>query len=158
VNKLIGVFMLSLVFSGWAGEAAAQYISNGYECAPKNIGGEDTRLYFRQQDGGAINISKTATFPVVCPVFIDYYFFEGLYGVGVTLRNGSKTSQTFQCALEEYRVDGVKARSIGRSLTIAAGDWDVISYEPMVVTQYFNYSSIRCILPPGGSIAELAWF
>jgi hypothetical protein len=158
MNKLTGIVIVILALVGWAGEASAQLMSNGYACAPKNIGGEDTRLFFRQQDGVAINLSQTATFPVVCPVVIDYYTWEGSYGVGVTLKNGSSSTQTFSCALEEYRGDGVRQRSIGRSVNIRPGGYDFFNWEVMQVVTDFNYSSLRCILPPKGMIAELAWF
>ena len=140
-------------------ESSAQIVSNGYICAPKNIGGEDTRLFFRQQDGVAENLSSSATFPVVCPIVIDYYSYpEGLYGLGITFRNGSSSTQTFQCALEEYSVDAVKQRSIGKAVSVAPGEFGVLSYELMQVLSEFSYSSVRCILPPRGKIAELAWF
>ena len=78
--------------------ARGENITNGYICEPKNPGGEETRLYFRQQDGVAINLSQSATFPVVCPVMIPFQLppFEA----GVVLKNGVNTTRCFSCALE----------------------------------------------------------
>lgn len=139
-------------------ESSAQIITNGYICAPKNIGGEETRLFFRQQDGVAENLSSSATFPVVCPIAIDYYSFEGFYALSMTFRNGSSSTQTFQCALEEYSLDAVKQRSIGKAVSAAPGEVGFLAYDVRQVLSEFGYSSVRCILPPRGKIAELAWF
>jgi len=142
-------------------EGNAQLVAGGYVCAPKNIGGEDTRLYFRQQDGLAENISKTATFPVVCPIIVDYWYVDdgfAYYGLLMTVRNDSDVSQDFQCALEEYDLLGVKARSLGRSVSVPAGGAGLFDYPYMTVLSEYNYASIRCILPPQGSIIQLSWY
>lgn len=158
MQNMVKTVFFALAFSGWAVGASAQIISSGYECAPKNIGGEETRLFFRQQDGVAMNLSQTATFPVVCPQIIDYYDGGGFYGLGVTLRNGSGATQTFSCALEEYGGDGVKERSIGKTANVRPGDYGVFLWDIMKVVNNFNHSSLRCILPPRGMIVQLVWF
>lgn len=158
MNKFIKILSLTLASFAWSVDASAQLISSGYECAPKNIGGEATRLFFRQQDGVAINLSRNETFPIVCPVIIDYYSFQGFYGLGVTLRNGSESFQKFSCALEEYRGDGLRQRSIGKSANIPPGGFDFFSWDVMMVVSDFNEVTLRCILPPRGMVVQLAWF
>tara|TARA_R110002110_G_scaffold14698_1_gene67589 strand:- start:10091 stop:10597 length:507 start_codon:yes stop_codon:yes gene_type:complete len=155
-------FLSTIAAFGFFPQAShAQFVSNGYICAPKNIGGEETRLYFRQQDGAAVNISRTATFPVVCPIIMDYYYFpEGLalYSAGVTLRNDSDVTQKFQCALEEYNLGGFKEKSTGAAISLEPGGVGLIQYELFETTSELNYAGLRCILPPRGMIAEVIWF
>ncbi len=135
---------------------SAQVISNGYACAPKNPGGEETRLYFRQQDGVAINLSQTATFPVVCPVIIEFGYED--YYTAVALKNGSNATQDFACALEEYNLETVKVRSTGRSIAVPAGQTGFIEYSPIFLANPTNYLSLRCILPPRGMVGEVVWW
>ena len=142
-------------------ESTAQFATNGYVCVPKSIGAEVTQKYFRQQEGVVENLSKTDTFPVVCPLVIDYWTFgdgSAVYGALIGVKNGDKVNRTFKCALEEYNVLGIKERSIGRSVTVAAGDLGVVDYGPLFVASDFNYSTVRCILPPGGMITAVNWF
>ena len=142
-------------------ESSAQLATNGYVCVPKSIGAAVTQKYFRQQEGVVENLSKTDTFPVVCPLVIDYWSFPdgfAVYAALLAVKNGDKVSQTFKCALEEYDVLGRKKRSISRTQRVAAGSIGVIDYGPLVVSTEYNYSTVRCILPPGGMITSLNWF
>lgn len=131
-------------------------ITNGYVCAPKNIGGEDTRLYFRQQDGVAENLSKTATFPVVCPVVITYD--SPPYFVTVAVGQGSDFGQDFACSLEEYTGNAFKVRGIGKSVYLPPGGSDALSWENVYLQDPSNYLSLRCILPPRGGISGVLWY
>lgn len=135
---------------------SAQTISNGYVCEPKNPGGEETRLYFRQQDGVAINLSQSATFPVVCPVIVEFDLEP--YYTAVALKNGSNKIQDFACALEEYNLESVKVRSTGRSIPVPPGNTGIIEYGPVFLTNPVNYLSLRCILPPRGMVGEVVWW
>jgi hypothetical protein len=149
-------FFLLIISTFYPLESVAQSITNGYICSPKNIGGEETRLYFRQQEGVAENISKTATFPVVCPVVIEYDLPP--YFVLVSVGHSSDSSQTIACSLEEYDINAVKVRGIGKSVNLAPGSGDFLSWEEIYLQNPTNYLSLRCILPPLGGIAEVAWF
>lgn len=137
-------------------ESVAQSITNGYICAPKNPGGEETRLYFRQQDGVAINLSQSATFPVVCPVIIA--FDAPPYFAGVDFRNGSSVTQKFSCALEEYDFTATLVRTTGKAISVPANGASSIVYENYYLDSFANYLSLRCIIPPRGMIATVGWF
>lgn len=131
-------------------------VTNGYICAPKNIGGEETRLYFRQQDGVAENLSPTATFPVVCPVLIPAD--NPPYEVLIRADNASDVSQKFACALEEHDESGTKVRSYGQSVILSAHSADDIFWQDIYLLANNHYLSLRCILPPRGGIGIVAWY
>jgi hypothetical protein len=156
MNKLISVSAISLLLAGWAGGLAAQTITNGYVCAPKNPGGEETRLYFRQQDGVAVNLASSATFPVVCPVEIPYG--EDFYDVVVRVGNGNDSTQKFSCALEEYDLGNNLVRSIGKALNLPAYTVGPIAWAGVVLLSESNYLSARCILPPRGQVGLVGWY
>ena len=158
MNKLISVLMVTLAIAGGAGESVAQIISitNGYICAPKNPGGEETRLYFRQQEGVAINLSKSASFPVVCPVIFP--FDEPPYMAGVEFKNGNKVGQKFSCALEEYDSAHNLVKSTGRSIFIPGNGDNYILYDDYYMNHIDNVISIRCIIPPRGMIGAVLYF
>lgn len=165
LNKLYKCLLSFLGFSSvvvflWGPPiATAQEVefSNGYLCASKNPGGEATRLFFRQTDGAAVNLSKTETFPVVCPIVAHYAHFS--HSVAVRVGNAHNFTQTVSCALEEYDGGANKARSYGRSKSIPAGFTDSIIWENIRLssTSTGNYLVIRCILPPLGYITTLGW-
>ena len=140
-------------------KATAQTVefTNAYMCAPKNPGGESTRLFFRQTDGVAINLSKTETFPVVCPIIAHYAHFY--HNVAVRVGNSNNVTQTVSCALEEYDGGANKATSYGRSKKIPAGFTDSIIWENIRLssTNTGNYVVVRCILPPLGFISTVGW-
>lgn len=131
-------------------------ITNGYICEPKNPGGEATRLYFRQQDGVAINLSQSATFPVVCPVIIP--FGEPPFSAAVVFKNGSNATRNFNCALEEYDIFSNLVRSTGQSVSIPAKDSDYISYDFISLVTVTNYLSLRCIIPPRGMVGLVSFW
>jgi len=137
-------------------QSAAQSITNGYVCAPKNIGGEETRLFFRQQDGVAINLSSNATFPVVCPVVVS--LGDPFYDVLIRVGNGSNVTQSPACALEEYDVFSNKVRSTGRAITLPAGFNGPIFWAGITLLNPSNYLSVRCILPPRASVGLVGWY
>ena len=157
MNKLIGALIATLAFAGEAGETAAQIGgTNGYICAPKNPGGEETRLYFRQQEGVAINLSTSATFPVVCPVIIPVD--NPPYMAGVEFKNGNKSGQNFSCALEEYDPAHNLVRSTGRSIYIPGNGNNYILYTDYYLNHVDNNISIRCIIPPRGMIGAVLFY
>lgn len=131
-------------------------VTNGYICAPKNIGGEETRLYFRQQDGVAENLSKTATFPVVCPVLIpaDMPPYEVLIRAG----NAGDVAQNFACALEEHDETGSKVRSYGKSVYLPPHSASDIFWQNIYLLANNHYLGLRCILPPRGGIGIIGWY
>ena len=135
---------------------AQESVTNGYICAPKNPGGEETRLYFRQQDGVAINLASNATFPVVCPVIIP--FDNPPYEASVAFKNGSNATQNFACALEEYDAFANLVRSIGKSVSIPPGGSNLIAYQDIYLLAITNFLSLRCILPPRGMIGWVEWY
>lgn len=153
------VFISAVGFWGFSLMATAQEVefSNGYLCASKNPGGESTRLFFRQTDGVALNLSKTESFPVVCPIVAHYAHFT--HSVAVRVGNSHNFKQTVSCALEEYDGGANKARSYGRSKSIPAGFTDSIIWENIRLssTNTGNYLVVRCILPPLGFITTLGW-
>ena len=131
-------------------------VTNGYICEPKNPGGEETRLYFRQQDGVAINLSQSATFPVVCPVIIP--FLEPPYEAGVVFNNGSSATRRFSCALEEYDQFSNIVKSTGRAIDIPPGESNIIAYQGIFLQFETNYLSLRCIIPPRGEVGLVSFF
>ena len=152
IAVLISTAMLPLLCLAHGGES----ITNGYICSPKNPGGEATRLYFRQQDGVAINLSQSETFPVVCPVIIPY--LEPPYVAGAAFKNGSNATRSFNCALEEYDILSNLVRSTGRAVTIPAGSSDFIAYEGIFTLSDTNYLSLRCIIPPRGMVGVVTFW
>lgn len=157
MNKLVGVVIVALAFAGWAGKATAQgSLTNGYVCQPKNIGGEETRLFFRQQNGQAMNISPSATFPVVCPVVV----IAGVppYQIVMRFGNGGSATQNFACAMEEYDRNFSLLRSIGKSVTIPAGFSNSLDWSNLQALDPSSYFTVRCILPPKGSIGAVFWY
>ena len=138
--------------------ATAQVSStNGYVCAPKNPGGEETRLYFRQQGGQAVNLAPNASFPVVCPVVIDPVFFSS-HAVVIGLANNSSSAQNFSCALEENTIAGDTVRTIGRSLKVNRSSGGAMIWENIALSDATMYFSVRCILPPKGGVSLVAWY
>lgn len=131
-------------------------VSNGYMCDPKNPGGEETRLYYRQQNGLAINIAPNATFPVVCPVILP--FQEPPYEIYVGLVNTGSSMQKFSCAVEENDANGNTVRTQGNSINIPARTGGYLSWEQMFLLAESNYLSVRCILPPKGAVGFLEWY
>ena len=158
--KGLFIYLLTILIVGFVSPllnfAYAQDITNGYVCEPKNPGGEETRLYFRQQDGVAINLSQSATFPVVCPVVIPYQ--DPPYEAVVVFKNGSSATRKFNCALEEYDILSNLVRSTGRAVDIPPGDTDAIVYEDIFLLSEFNYLSLRCIIPPRGMVGFVSWY
>jgi hypothetical protein len=138
--------------------ASAQVAStNGYVCAPKNPGGEETRLYFRQQGGQAVNLAPDASFPVVCPVIIDPVLSSS-HAVVIGLANNNSSTQDFSCALEENTVAGATIRTIGRSLKVGRASGGVMIWENIALSDPTSYFSVRCILPPKGGVSLVAWY
>lgn len=131
--------------------------TNGYLCEPKNPGGEETRLYFRQQDGVAINLSSTATFPVVCPVLTTVIpnDLRPFNGIGVRFGNGRNVTQKFQCALEEYDIGFNLVRSTGKAITLAPFTTNTLQYFDIKLQKLDNYFSLRCIIPPRGQVGHV---
>jgi len=158
VNKVIGIVMATLALAGGGEKSVAQVInaSNGYLCAPKNPGGEETRLYFRQQEGVAINLSQSATFPVVCPVIVPVD--SSPYFAGVEFKNENNTGQNFSCALEEYDPAHNLVRSTGRSVFIPSNGSNYILYTNYYLNNVQNTISIRCIIPPRGMIGSVLFY
>ena len=156
MKKWISAPVVLLLLAGCAGGVAAQTITNGYVCAPKNPGGEETRLYFRQQDGVAVNLASNATFPVVCPVEIP--MGEAYYDVVIRLGNGNDFTQKFSCALEEYDLGNNLVRSIGKAINLDAFNVGPIVWAGVVLLDEGNYLSARCILPPRGQVGLVGWF
>ena len=157
MNKLISVVLVTLGFAVWAGHAVAQgSLTNGYVCQPKNIGGEETRLFFRQQNGTAVNISPYATFPVVCPVVVPAE--DPPYTIVMRFANGSSTNANFQCAMEEYNPGSALIRSIGKSIVIPPGFSDSLGWSNLFALEPSSYFTVRCILPPYGSIGLVYWY
>jgi hypothetical protein len=158
MNKLISIFVAAFTFALWSNGSSAQIISvtNGYICAPKNPGGEETRLFFRQQEGVAINLSTTATFPVVCPVIIPGD--NPPYMAGTEFKNGSSVGQNFACALEEYDPAHNLVKSTGRSIYIPGNGNDYILFTNYYLSSVDNNLSIRCILPPRGMIGSVLFY
>lgn len=156
------VFSVTLLAGAgiYSGETMSQdftsTLTNGYVCDPKNPGGEDTRLYYRQQDGLAINISPTASFPVVCPVQIPFNYAPYYITVGVKNTSAAATEK-FLCALEESDFFGDPVRTIGKSVTLSAGEGNLLAWEGIVPATTSNYLSLRCILPPKGGVTFLNW-
>ena len=149
------VVLMSVV--GGVNVQAQQYtVTNGYVCDPKNPGGEETRLFYRQQDGLAINISPTATFPVVCPVQIA--FDNPPYETSVGFVNTGYSSQRFACALEENDIDGNKTKSLGNAITIPARTAGYLNWSNVLLTNKYHYLSLRCILPPKGAVSWVEWY
>lgn len=146
--------MISAIYS--PSSLAQVATTNGYVCTPKNIGGEETRLYFRQQGGIADNIAPDATFPVVCPVVIDP--FASSYGVVVGLKNNNSIGQTFSCALEENDLVGNTVRTIGKSVSLGGRTGGVLVWDNIFLSGDTNYFSLRCILPPKSGIAQISWY
>lgn len=155
---LLSAFLIVLMSVLGAVSVHAQdfTITNGYVCDPKNPGGEETRLYYREQDGLAINISPSATFPIVCPVQIPYD--NPPYEVSVGFRNTSSSSQKFSCALEENDLYGSKTRSQGQSVTVPALGWGALNWSDILLINKQHYLSIRCILPPKGAATWIEWY
>ena len=157
MKNFCGQLAIVLVVFGWAGATSAQsMLTNGYVCGPKNIGGEDTRRFYREQDGNAVNISPTSTFPVTCPVII--FFGEPAPTIMLRLVNTGNTTQQFLCALEEYDLNTNLVRTIGRSQNVPAGLGDSIIWDNISFLDPRNFLSVRCILPPKGAIGEIGWF
>ena len=130
-------------------------VTNAYICAPKNIGGESTRLFFRQQDGTARNISKTEIFPVVCPIVVPA--FRSSYEVIIRVGNRSLVEQEFSCAVEEWTKDFTKVRQWGQSIYLQAERSNDLYWENLTISAPSNALSLRCILPPGGGIALIGY-
>lgn len=158
MNKIIWVLMTTLALAGGAGEGVAQILfqTNGYICAPKNPGGEETRLYFRQQEGVAINLSKSASFPVVCPLIIPGG--NPPYIAGVEFQSENNTGQTFSCALEEYDITHDLVRSTGRSVFVPGNGHNYILWTDYYPSNLDNTLSLRCIIPPRGMIGAVLSF
>src|SRR5210317_1286761 len=106
-------------------------VTNGYVCDPKNPGGEETRRFYRQQDGLAINISPTATFPIVCPVEIG--FDNPPYEISMGIVNTGNSTQTFSCALEENDINGQKTRTQGSAVVLPPKSGGFIGWEDVVL-------------------------
>ena len=137
--------------------SAQQYtITNGYVCDPKNPGGEETRLFYREQDGLAVNISPTATFPIVCPVQIP--FDNPPYEISVGFRNTSSSAQKFACALEENDLLGGKVGAQGNAVTVSAGESGALNWTNVYLVNPLHYLSLRCILPPKGAATWIEWY
>ena len=158
---LIKVFLalgFNTIFAPYGFTQASQTFigTNGYLCAPKNPGGEETRLFFRQQDGYAINLSSSATFPVVCPVLSTYSSTEiQEHGVAIRLGNKSNVGQNFACALEEYDSTFTQVRSIGKALFLEPFQAGSLQYTGIFLLATQNTLSLRCIIPPRGVIGKL---
>ena len=131
-------------------------VTNGYVCDPKNPGGEETRRFYRQQDGLAINISPTATFPIVCPVEIG--FDNPPYEISMGIVNTGNSTQTFSCALEENDLNGNKTRTQGNAVVLPPRTGGFIGWEDVILTNQFHYLSVRCILPPKGAVSWVEWY
>lgn len=153
--KIIGGILAALAFAE-AVSAQSVSVTNGYVCAPKNIGGESTRLYFRQENGLAKNLSSNATFPIVCPIVVPGQNppYETLIRVG----NASNVGQNFACAVEEYDHTFALVRSIGKSVFLPAQTTNDIYWSGMTMSAPGNHLSLRCILPPRGAIGLVAWY
>ncbi|MEM6582572.1 MAG: hypothetical protein AAF699_14940 [Pseudomonadota bacterium] len=136
-------------------QAWSEQVTNGYICAPKNPGGEDTRRFYREQDGVAINLSPDSSFPIVCPVVIDPD--ASLIGVLIRFGNTSTSTQSFACALEEYDLLFNLVRTTGKSTNLAAGATGDFSWGPVDLISVGNFLSIRCILPPRGTVGTFVW-
>jgi hypothetical protein len=157
MTKKIRLAFAGFVFFAWAGFSSAQItITNGYVCGPKNIGGEDTRRFYREQDGVAENISPTSTFPVTCPVQVP--FEDPPYFISLRVGHESNVTQRFACALEEYNVSSGLVRTIGRALSLQPGTASTIEWVNVFPQQSTNYFTVRCILPPLGGIGAITWF
>ncbi len=152
-TRILTTAALGLTFSTAALSQATN--TNGYVCDSKNPGGEDTRLYYREQNGIAENISGNASFPVVCPLALDS--LEADYDILIRLGNGDNMTQTFQCALEEYDLGNNKVRSIGKSMTRPPFIVDAIVWLDYRLRDTDNTLSIRCILPPKGQVGLISW-
>jgi len=152
----IAILIITVVKSSLSIAHGSETITNGYLCEPKNPGGEATRLYFRHQNGVAVNLSSTATFPVVCPILIP--FEEPPYEAGVTFSNGSSATQNFSCALEEYDILANLVRSTGKAVNIPPGGSNLIAYEGIDLLDDTNFLSLRCIIPPRGEVGLLTFF
>ena len=146
-------FVLGAVYPS---ESFGQSITNGYVCAPKNIGGEDTRRYFRQQDGVAVNIAPNAAFPVVCPVVIDIE--NQSHNIIMRLANAGTSTQRYACSMEEYDRNFALVRSIGKSVNISPATSNSLDWQNISLLAPSNFLSIRCILPPRSAIGLVAWF
>lgn len=149
--------LIALITAGGAINVLAQStVTNGYVCDPKNPGGEETRLYYREQEGLGINISPTATFPIVCPVVIPYN--NPPYEISLGFVNTSSSTQNFACALEENDVFGNKTRALGNSITAPALGWAALNWSNVYLSGPAYYLSLRCILPPKGAVSWLEWY
>ena len=149
------VLVLGLTFNLIA-FSDGESISNGYICDPKNPGGEDTRKYYRQQDGLAINIAPSSTFPIVCPVILPFNLAP--YEVSVAVVNTGTSTQKFSCALEENDFAGNPVRSVGNSASLPAGESGLLYWSDIVLVSEADYLSVRCILPPKGAVSLVEWF
>lgn len=150
------LFLFIALFMGVNAYSQEYIVTNGYVCDPKNPGGEETRLFYRQQDGLAINISPTATFPVVCPVQIPYDLPP--YEVSIGFVNQSTRPQTFRCALEENDAFGNKTRSQGNAITAPALGTAFLNWSDVFLINSLHYLSLRCILPPKGGVTFIEWY
>ena len=147
-----------LVGAAFSLSASAQVSStNGYVCAPKNPGGEETRLNIRQQGGQAVNLAPDATFPVVCPVVVDPVLSSS-HAVVIGLANNNSSTQNFSCALEENTIAGSTVRTIGRSLKVGRDSGGAMIWENVALADATNYFSVRCILPPKGGVSLVTWY
>ncbi len=157
-NSSVTALAFLLIGTVISTSASAQVSStNGYVCAPKNPGGEETRLYFRQQGGQAMNLAPDASFPVVCPVVIDPVVYSS-HAVVIGLANNNSSSQTFSCALEENNLAGDTIRTIGRSLKVGRSSGAAMIWENIALSDATTYFSVRCILPPKSGVSLVAWY
>ena len=151
-------YLIVLISAGGAVNVLGQSftVTNGYVCDPKNIGGEETRLFYREQDGVAINISPTATFPIVCPVEVLYN--DAPYQIDIGFVNTSNATQTFACALEENDAFGNKTAALGNSISAPALGWAALTWKQVRPSSPNHYLSLRCILPPKGGVSWVEWY
>ncbi|MEM8564164.1 MAG: hypothetical protein AAGF57_18140 [Pseudomonadota bacterium] len=145
------VFLMVISPLSWS-----QMVTNGYICAAKNPGGEDTRRFYREQDGVAINLSPNSSFPIVCPIIIDGSLSS--FAVVIRLGNTGSSTQSFSCALEEYDLDFNLVKTTGKTVNVAAGQTGDLSWAPINLVRDNNYLSMRCILPPKGTVGTFVWF
>ena len=131
-------------------------VSNGYMCDPKNPGGEDTRKYYRQQDGLAITIAPSSSFPIVCPVILPFQLPP--YEISIGLVNTNSTTQKFSCAAEENDLNGNIVRTQGNAINIPPRSGGFLYWPDISLVEDTNYLSLRCILPPKGAVSFLEWF
>ncbi|MEM6583215.1 MAG: hypothetical protein AAF699_18195 [Pseudomonadota bacterium] len=146
----------TVLFGFYSSSGFSQMVTNGYICSAKNPGGEDTRRFYREQDGVAINLSPDSSFPIVCPIIIDGE--ESSFAVVIRLGNTGTSIQRFSCALEEYDLEFNLIKTTGKTVDIAAGDTGDLSWAPINLVRNNNFLSMRCILPPKGTVGTYVWF